>query len=172
MPNQDILLEIKDTDFNPTYSMSDISHYDLRESSRGLVINGNTLALLYVSNFNYFKLPGGGIEKDENIEIAFTRETLEEVGCKVKDVKIFGKIIEYRDQFKLKQISYVLTGKVDGEIGPTNLEQSEIDEGFELKWIPIDKAIGIMQSSKPTNYEGQFIVKRDLFILRHCLPLN
>lgn len=172
MSNDTILLEIKDIDFDPAYIMSDVSQYNLRTAARGLVVSGNKLALLFVSKFNYYKLPGGGIEQGESIEQAFIREVMEEVGCKVNNVKQYGKIIEYRDQFNLKQISYVLTGEVVGEIGSNNLEPSEIDEGFELDWVPIESAIEVISSSKPTNYEGQFIVKRDLFILNHCLSLN
>lgn len=172
MNNETNLLEIKDTDFDPAWTMSDVSQYNIRTAARGLVFSGNKLALLFVSKFNYYKLPGGGIEQGENIEQAFIREVMEEVGCKISNTKQYGKIIEYKDQFNLKQVSYVLTGEVVGEIGSNNLEQSEIDEGFELKWLPKENVIEIMSNSKPSNYEGQFIVKRDLYILNHCLSLN
>lgn len=169
MNNDTILLTISDVDFEPNYKMADISKYAIRTAARGLVISGTKIALLFVSKYNYYKLPGGGIEQDENVEQAFCREVIEEAGCEVNDIKQYGKIIEYRDQFKLQQISYVLTGRVTGEIGLNKLEPSEIEEGFELKWVSIEKALGIMSGSKPSNYEGQFIVKRDLFILNHCL---
>lgn len=172
MNDNNILLEIKDTDFDPTYTMTDVTKHKLRTAARGLVITETKIALLFVRKFNYYKLPGGGIELRENIEQAFIREVMEETGCKVGNIKQYGKIIEYRDQFKLKQVSYVLTGKVYENIGLSKLEPSEIDEGFELNWIPIESAIEVMSSSKPTNYEGQFIVKRDLFILNYCFPLN
>lgn len=172
MKNDTLLLTIRDADFNVNYQVKNMPRYKLRTAARGLVITKNKIALLFVSKYNYYKLPGGGIEQGENAEQAFIREVEEEVGCKVSNIKQYGKIIEYRDEFKLKQVSYVLTGEVDGEIGSNNLEPSEIDEGFELKWVPIKNAIEVMSSSKPTNYEGRFIVKRDLFILNHCLELN
>lgn len=172
MINDNVLLEIKDTDFAPSYEMTDISKYAIRKAARGLVISGTNIALLFVSKYNYYKLPGGGIEQDETVERAFCREVIEEVGCSVNNIKQYGRIIEYRDEFKLEQISYVLAGEVDGEMGSNKLEPSEIQEGFELKWIPIENVIEMMSRSRPTNYEGQFIVKRDQFILSHCLPLN
>lgn len=171
MYNTNLLLKISDTDFDPSYKISDISKYNIRQAARGLVISGTKIALLFVSKYNYYKLPGGGIETGESLEQAFTREILEEVGCKVSDIKQYGKIIEYRDEFKLQQISYVMSGQVEGEIGSNKLEPSEIEEGFELEWVPLEDAVKIMASSLPSNYEGQFIVKRDLYILEYLSEL-
>ena len=44
------------------------------------------IAIFYKSNKNEYKLPGGGMENDENPEEAFKREVLEETGCVVEIV--------------------------------------------------------------------------------------
>jgi len=108
MKNKILIREISDTDFDPKHQMGNLDKYDIRRSSRGILVHNGKIALLNVTKFNYHKLPGGGIEPNESIDEAFTREALEETGCKCEILDQSGIIIEWRDQFKLLQISYVL----------------------------------------------------------------
>jgi len=167
--NAKLFLEIKDEDFYPNHKTHDTDSYVVRRASRGIVTHGSKTALLHVTKHNYHKLPGGGIEKDENIEVAFKREILEEVGCNCEVLDDMGLIVEWRDQFKLVQFSYIFAAKVTGQIGKNTLMADEIEEGMVLKWIDTDEALHILKSDKPTNYEGKFIQKRDLYVFEHYL---
>ena len=163
-------LTISDTDFDPTYVMGDVSNYATRIASRGIVMNGENIALLKVSKLGFYKLPGGGGVKDsETSEAAFKREIMEEVGCDCKISTNLGEIVEYRDGFKLKQTSYVFVSDLVGEVGSNHLEPDELAEGFEVMWVTPVEAIKFLQSSTPTDYEGKFIIKRDLSIINYYL---
>lgn len=161
MKNKTLIREIADTDFDPKHQMGNLDKYGIRRASRGILVNRGKIALLNVTKFNYHKLPGGGLEPNESIAEAFKREALEETGCQCEILDQSGVIIEWRDQFKLLQISYVLLAKVKGKIGQNRLEQGEIDEGFKLEWVPLDKIDKVLNEDNPTNYEGRFIKIRD-----------
>jgi 8-oxo-dGTP pyrophosphatase MutT (NUDIX family) len=152
-----LLKTIKDKDLSKDFKT--------REASRAVLFDDNNLVpLLFVSKYNYHKLPGGGIDKGETKTQALIREIKEEVGSSIEVGPEVGKVIEYRSGFDLKQISYCYLGKILSK-GPQKLEQDEIDEGFELVWVPLDEAIKKVESDKPGNYEGGFIQKRDLALL-------
>lgn len=140
--------------------------YRVRKAARALLFNdSNEIAVLYVSKNNYHKLPGGGIEQGENIESALEREVMEEVGASINVTKEVGTIIEYRDEFNQLQISYCFIGKVKGDILEPSFTESELSNGFQLKWINFDEAINMLKNDKPNNYVGRFISKRDLTFL-------
>lgn len=153
-----LLTTIKDGDIN--------DNAKIRNASRAVLFDKNNLVpLLFVSKFNYHKLPGGGIEENESTSEGLVREVKEEVGAEIKIECEIGRIIEFRSEWNLKQTSYCYRGKIIS-IGEANLERSEIDEGFKLIWASIDEAISIVENDKPTNYEGVFIQKRDLTFLK------
>ena len=140
--------------------------YILRKTARAVLFHDGKIALLYVAKHKYHKIPGGGVEKGENIKQALEREILEETGCKAKIKQEIGKIIEYRDNFGLKQISHCFLADVAKKTNLTSFTRSEKSNGFELKWTTLSKAISVLAKDKPDNYEGKFIVKRDLAFLK------
>jgi len=142
--------------------------FGVREASRAVLFDKNNLVpILFVSKHRYHKLPGGGIEEDEDKLKALTRELKEETGCTAEITGEIGIIIENRFEFNLNQTSYCYYGNVIGK-GKSDLEQSEIDEGFELVWMTLDEAIKKCKKDKPTNYEGKFIQERDLTFLQEA----
>jgi len=168
-----LIAELEDTAFDPSFvPPKNLDDYKIRRAARGILLNDTKMAVLFVSSANYHKLPGGGIESDETKEIAFTREVKEETGCdcKILDTIPQGSVVlETRDKFKLFQISYIffckLVGKPIGEPGETHLTPHEIAGGRELKWVPVDQVIGLLEGDYPTDYEGNFIKARDLAVL-------
>ncbi len=145
-----------------------------REASRGVVFDKEGLMpLMFVSKFNYHKLPGGGIEKGETRADACKREMMEETGCEVEIDKEIGMVTEFRPFMgNLFQTSYCFLGRVIDKKGTSSLEESEKEEGLELTWVTPPEAIKILKSDKPKNHEGEFILKRDLAFLEEASRLT
>jgi 8-oxo-dGTP pyrophosphatase MutT (NUDIX family) len=159
-----LLKSIKDKDLS--------NKYKIREASRAVLFDKkNLVPLLFVSKYNYHKLPGGGIEDGEDKIQALVREIKEEVGSTIEVGKEIGKIIEYRAEFNLKQTSYCYLGKILSK-SSQKLEKGEIDEGLKLVWVSLDGAIKLVENDKPENYEGKFIQERDLTFLKKAKKLT
>lgn len=156
-----LLKEIKDKKFP-----EDESTLKIREASRVILFDENDLIpLLFVTKYNYHKLPGGGIGEGENRFRALARECLEEVGSEIEVIGEIGKIIEFRSKWNLKQISYCYYGKIISK-GDPDFTQKELSQGFEIVWLSLKEAIFKVENDKPQNYEGSFIQKRDLVFLK------
>ena len=143
--------------------------YNIRKAARAIVINkDNGIALMHAQKYNYYKIPGGGVEANESIQQALKREVFEEAGCKVKVSRPVGVIIEYRDKIKVIQISYCFIAHVIGIPKKNSLTKAEKEEQFEVKWISgLDNAIRLVQkSNKVERYLAKFMVKRDTLFLK------
>ena len=147
-------------------SEEEVRKYSIRKAARAVVFDDDDLvALLHVTKNNYYKLPGGGIEKGEDSKEALKRECKEEIGCEVKIIKEVGSIVEHRKKHNLRQTSYCYIAEIIGKKGVPQLEGYEKDEGFQTVWLPFESAISKLKESKPVNYEGPYIDSRDLTFL-------
>jgi len=155
-------------------SEQEVNAFSIREAARGIVFDSeNMIALLYSKKFNYYKLPGGGVEEGEDYETALKRECQEEIGCDVEVLNELGIIIEYRKKYNLKQTSHCYTAKVIGEKGISTLTESEREEEFETVWVPLKEAIQKVKNiSNPSVYEVPYMVTRDTTFLEVCYEKN
>ena len=141
--------------------------YELRKSARAILLNENgEMAVQYLQNHFFHKLPGGGVENGESREEAVRREIKEEVGCECVVKELIGVTIEYRAQYKMIHISYCFVAEVDGPITEPHLEQGEIEEGMITLWMKPVEALKKMEIDTPNTYQGPFILKRELAFLR------
>lgn len=163
-----LIKTIKDKDVQ-----SDIpapKEYTERTASRGIVFDENkNIALLYSTRKRYHKLPGGGIEKGEDMYQALYREVLEEIGCNITNLRELGVIEEYRNKFSIHQVSYCFIADVIGKKGISKLEPEEAVEGFETTWVSLNKAIKILENEKYVKHYGaNFMCLRDLIFLKEA----
>lgn len=163
-----LLKVIKDEDFNSDILAPEV--YKERKAARAVVFDkDNNVALLHASRDDYYKLPGGGIEKGEDILEALNRETKEEIGCSIKNIKELGEIEEYRNVDLLHQISYCFIAEVDGEKGEPEFTQSEIEEGFKPVWLSLDQAIETIENKNIIEFiRAKFMVTRDITFLKEA----
>ena len=154
-------------------SEEEAKDYPNREAGRAIVIDeDNKIAILHVTEKNYFKLPGGGIESGEDKIAAVKRECLEEIGCDVEIIGEIGSIIEYRKLLNprnLKQTSYCYLAKVIGIKGKPEYTEHEKKNGFENVWLSYDEALKALTESKALSNEGKYyIVPRDRALLEEA----
>ncbi|MFH0856891.1 MAG: NUDIX domain-containing protein [bacterium] len=126
----ELLKEIKDKE-----SPQDESLLEIREAARAVLFDEDGLVpLLFVAKYNYYKIPGGGIDKGEDKLQALAREVLEEAGSEIKVTGEVGKIIEFRSKWNFKQVSYCYLGQVISK-GKPNFTGKELSQGFKLVWM-------------------------------------
>ena len=167
----DLLKTIEEQDIYPEYNFSgDKNKY--RPAVRAVALDKeNKVAIINVSNLNYYKLPGGGIEDGELAEEALKRECLEEIGCNVEVGLEIGRIMEHRNKIETDQESFCYLAKIVGDKGQPSLVGYEITDGFEPVWVDIDEAIKLIENGKPTSYDGPFIIIRDALFLKKAKEL-
>jgi len=141
--------------------------YPVRKAVRALVFDElNNMALLHVTNNQFYKLPGGGMEAGEDNETALQRECQEEIGCAVEILKEIGSIIEYRKFASLQQISFCYLAKLKGKKSIPQYMEDEIADGFRPLWVPFQAAQKLLTECQALDPEGKiYIVPRDtLFV--------
>lgn len=72
-----LLFDLDGHDYEP-----DWKRY-VRNSSRGIIIRNGLIGMVHSTKFDYYKFPGGGIEKGESRVEALIREVAEEAGLVV-----------------------------------------------------------------------------------------
>lgn len=156
---------------NPERASEDeVAAWRIREAARAIVTDADgNIALLHVTKEGYYKLPGGGLEGDEDKMIALARECQEEIGCDVDVTREVGMVTEWRKFCTLRQISYCYLATVKGEKGQPDFTEDEIAGGFECVWVSYDEALRLMTASLQTagNIEGkEYITPRDIAFLQ------
>lgn len=112
------------------------------------IIKKNGLYAMQRSRDGIYKIPGGGVEKGEDLIEALLREVSEETGLTViKDsIKEIGEVQEIRrDSFKpeYKYIAHSIFYFCDVEdvIHDTNMTANEILKGYVPVWAFLDEII-------------------------------
>ena len=171
---------IKDEDIG--YINKDLQNPRKRIGARGIVLKDNKIALFYKKNMNEYKLPGGGVDENEEYEDAFLREVLEETGCRVNIIKKLGITEEFKGNTNFYQISHIYLSKVVEDTHKIQITEKEAIEGGSLLWVTLDQAIDLVKDCfnkvKSSTYDKEedvystkFVVKRDLTILEYYKKL-
>ena len=126
------IVKVTDTDFD-IKEINNIEQPSIRFGARGIVLNDEgKIAIIHKVNKNEYKLPGGGIDENEDAKRAFKRECEEEIASKVKIIKILGTAEEYKSQENFKQLSFVFVAKKILEYKENNLTEKEKEIFFTL----------------------------------------
>ncbi len=143
-----------------------------RTAARAVVVDGEDILLLYTKKYNDYSFPGGGVDEGEDIETGMIRELQEETGAKnIEVISEYGIYEEIKPIWKreydfIHMISHFYICDIHKELGESNLEEYEINNGMEAKWINIHEAIehnrGVIEA-QPENI-GLYI-DRELFML-------
>ncbi|MGB4420497.1 MAG: NUDIX domain-containing protein [Candidatus Saccharimonadales bacterium] len=166
-----IIRIITEKDFSRQDTPEKWSEYRVRSGARAILLDQiSRIALMHVSNHNYYKLPGGGIDPKESTITALKRELREEVGASsIEIVPEVGQVIEYRDDWDMKSEHFGFIAKLTGDIIEPSRTDKEINHGYETVWVEnIDEAIALVKSGKPTEYGQDFEKLRELTFLKEA----
>ena len=143
-----------------------------RLATRAIVLNDDKILLLYTERYDDYTLPGGGVDKGEDLIEGFKRELLEETGAQnIRNINEFGLYEEFRLWHKpdfdiMNMKSYCYTCEIDAQLGETNLEDYEIKNGMKVVWLPIVDAIKHNQRIIAESNKKGMSVERELFLLQ------
>lgn len=144
-----------------------------RPSARGIIIKDGNVAMVYSKKYDYYKLPGGGIEADECKEEALIREVSEETGLRV----IPGSIREYGQVRRIQkgekedifiQDNYYFFCDVEETAGQQDLDRYEAEEGFTLTFLKPQLAIDKNRRSQLDDF-NQAMLEREARVLELLL---
>lgn len=140
-----------------------------RVSARGIVIKDGKLLLINVKKYGYYKFPGGGVNKDEDIQHALIREVREETGYRVIPTTIseYGRVIYkqkdtyYPNSIFIHESNYYLC-EVEPEPGEQKLDRYEENDGFTPEWIDAARAAHVNRYFEKTGSGvNQEMARRD-----------
>ena len=173
----DVIKIITDEDLGLPKNEVSRNEYNSRLAARAVVLDEmSRVALMYVSNHNYYKLPGGGIDEGETIEEGLERELAEEMGVsEIEIVAKLGIVREYRDEWETVADHYGYIVKDMGEHGRVALTEKEKAHGYEVVWAKgVKEAIDLVKSgeSVATEYGQRFEIQRELAFLYKAITLK
>ena len=116
-----------------------------RAAARAIIAIGDQYLLIF-SKYGDCKFPGGGVEKDEDLEDTLVREVQEETGYRVlmESIRKYGKVLEirkgeYGDRMEMESTYFFC--HVDPDIGDRNLDHYEEQYEYSVKWMTLSEAI-------------------------------
>ena len=142
-----------------------------RPSARAVILKDGKVLLNYVSKYNCYEFPGGGIEAGETPECAVQREVAEETGRIVvpDSVREFGIVIR-RQQDSMdpdgifEQENYYFFCDVTDECVPRKPDEHEIQDGAEPVWVE-SLAFPVHRNRRAFERYGEPFIQRELRVM-------
>lgn len=143
-----------------------------RKATRAIVLDGDQILLLYTKRYDDYTLPGGGLEDGEDFQEGLIRELKEETGAKaIRNIRPIGVYEEYRPWYRdnfdtLQMESFCYQCDIDPELGPTQFEPHELQNGMTPIWISIDEALTHNRRTFEHSEKKGLSLEREIFLLQ------
>ncbi|MDX2369119.1 MAG: NUDIX hydrolase [Colwellia sp.] len=143
-----------------------------RKATRGIVLDGENILLLYTERYHDYSLPGGGVDEGESLTDGLKRELQEETGAQnIEILAEFGLYEEYRPWYKknfdiIHMLSYCYVCKINKTLAETAFESHEIQNGMEPVWVNIFEAISHNEETIKTSPKKGLSIERETFLLK------
>ncbi len=164
------ILHFKDNEFPYTY----IDH--TRKVARAILINEKgeiALNKLHGEDMfgsrNYYETPGGGFHKNETSKQAVLRELKEETGYQCEIICPIGIVDDYYNLIHRHNKNFYYLCKTVVYVGK-NLDNYEKTMIEKLIWVPIDKAIALMENMDVSPV-ARLVMQREIPILKKAKKL-
>ena len=161
---------IKETNLTPEHP-----HCFTRVATRAIVIKEDKILLMFTERYNDYSLPGGGVDESESLIDGFKRELSEETGAlEITNIKAFGLYEEYRPHNSEKHfpectimhmLSYCYTCDISEQLGETQLEDYEVSNGMQVRWVSIDEAIQHNVETIKNDKKQGLSIQRETYLL-------
>lgn len=118
-----------------------------RRASRAIILVEDKILLLFTKKYNDFSFPGGGVDEHEDLILGLQRKLEEETGARdIKVVQEFGYVDEVRPHYRpdydiIHMLSYFYVCEIASVLGWPKMENYEIANGMEVRWVNIHEAI-------------------------------
>ena len=136
------------------------THTFVRNSARSIIISNKKLAMIHSMKYDYYKFPGGGIEKVEDPIAAMIRETREEAGLVVRPetVKEYGYVHRIQKSGKdplecFVQDNYYYLCEAEDETVSQCLDNYESKENYVLEFVDPQVVISKNRSIAQSPYD-------------------
>ena len=145
-----------------------------RPSVRGIIVRGGKLAMVHSLKYDYYKLPGGGIDAGETHEETLIREVHEESGLRVipESLREWG-FVRRKQKGKIEDIfiqeNFYYFCDAEEHADAQSLDKYEADEEFTPEWVMPAAAIAAnerAQRDTKSDKHGSVMVERENRILR------
>ena len=161
----EIYLELQDNEWEYEYTNND------RVIVRGIVYDDNFDFYFVHVNRNddfgdasYIETSGGGVEEDEDLISAITRELSEELGASVDVIAKIGTISDYYNLIHRHNINNYFLCKLK-TIGKSHMTKDEIDK-WHLSMVKMNINSSIKEYEKNRNTKiGRLVYNREVPIL-------
>lgn len=122
-------------------STAESIHYIDRPTVKVVIRNDERILLL-----NNGLLPGGGVDKNETLEQATTRELEEELSVSVSNIKEIGLVEQFRPFLEKRYLVYGYTAELV-EFSKSTNPQDEGEANFTIQWLTPEDALSLIASS-------------------------
>ena len=143
-----------------------------RTAARAVVVDGENILLMYTKRYDDYSFPGGGVDENEDIREGMIRELEEETGAKnIEVLSEFGIYEEIKPIWKkeydfINMVSHFYVCDTHRELGKNSLEDYEIKNGMDARWVNIYDAIAHNKAVIEAQPESiGLYIDRELFML-------
>ena len=165
-------MQVLKTHYHPEIENLENKTIFTRLATRCITIQNNNILLLYTKRYDDYSLPGGGLDVNEDKIEGMQRELIEETGAQdIKNIQEFGIYEEYRPWHKpdydiQHMVSYCYTCDINTELGTTNMESYETNNGMKAMWVNIYDAIKHNENTIATSSKKGMSIERETFLLK------
>jgi ADP-ribose pyrophosphatase YjhB (NUDIX family) len=144
----------------------------LRLATRAIVLRGEMILMLYTERYHDYTLPGGGLDKEEELQQGLVRELQEETGAQnIRNIREFGLYEEFRPWYKadfdiMHMKSYCYVCDIDTQLGESKLEDYEVQNGMKPVWLNIFDAIKHNEQTMQNSPKKGMSIERETFLLK------